>query len=85
MSAIADPVLAQRTEDALRAEFPNAAIDLRPNYQGLIHAIIVSPSFNKMTEREKQKRVWEVLRSALGADSQNITLAIAYSTDELYS
>ena len=84
-TTFANPDLAHKVETALRTEFPNAAIELRPNYQGLIHAIIVSPSFNRMTEREKQERVWNTLHSALGDAADDVTLAVAYSIDEIYN
>ena len=73
----------ERVENALRQAFPNAAIVTSEGWHGRVHAKIVSPTFNGKNEREKQDQVWDVLRSAIGADSQTVALILVYGTDEL--
>ena len=80
----ASPDTAIKAEASLHQHFPNAGIELRPGYQGRIHIIIASPSFNGLKEEEKQEMVWDFLRADLKEEAQNITLVIPYSMDELY-
>ncbi len=73
----------QRVKEALRPIFPEDTIATRPGYQGRVHLIIVSERFNGMNERQKQEELHGLLRDRLGADAQVVSLAIAYSPDEL--
>jgi len=50
---------------------------------GRVLVRIVSSKFNGMKEKSRQAFVWDVLRSALGPEAQNVSLVIPYGTDEL--
>ncbi len=76
--------ISQRVEDILRREFgPNVTIRTDEGWHGRVHVKIVSSAFDERTEAEKQEMIWEVLRRELGAESQAISLVLAYGTDEI--
>lgn len=74
---------AKRVVDALREAFPTVTIDTSEGYNGRVHVKLVSRRFNGISEPEKQDIVWRLLRDKLGEDSQAVSLAIVYGTDEL--
>ena len=74
---------ARRVKEALRVAFPHDTIATDEGYNGRVHVKIVSERFNSRSEREKQDLIWEILRDRLGAESQAVSLALAYGTDEL--
>jgi stress-induced morphogen len=76
--------VSRRVEDVLRAAFgPNVTIRTDEGWQGRIHVKIVSSAFDGRTEDEKQAMIWDVLRQELGAESQAVSLVLAYGTDEI--
>ena len=76
--------LAPRVKVALRRAFPeNSTIVTTPGYRGRIHAKIVSEQFNGISERDKQAIIWDALRDEMKEESQAVSLALAYGTDEL--
>jgi len=75
--------LAPQVEAALRHEFPQDTIDTREGYLGRVQVLVVSKRFNGLSESEKQSLIWDVLRARLGPDSQAVSVALAYGTDEL--
>ena len=74
---------ARRVTAALRREFPQDTIDTTEGYNGRVHVKVVSRRFNGKPEAEKQQILWDMLRQHLGPDSQAVSLALAYGTDEL--
>lgn len=75
---------APKVEQALRRAFPiNSVVEVEEGYQGRVRAKVVSALLNGMREQEKQNFLWDILRSELGEDSQNISFVLAYGTDEL--
>jgi len=75
--------IAEKVEKVVRAAFPNASIETEKAYQGRVRLKIVSKDFNGMTEEEKQRIIWDVLRSELGTDSPYVSLALVYGMDEI--
>lgn len=73
----------ERIKEALRAAFPHDTVATDEGYNGRVHVKVVSERFNGRSEREKQDLIWEALRDKLGAESQAVSLALAYGTDEL--
>ncbi len=74
--------LRTRVIDTLEGAFHASSVNTDDGWHGRLHVRIVSPDFNGQSEREKQRRVWEVLRRQLAADAQNIALVLAYGEDE---
>ncbi len=73
-----------KVEQALRRAFPtNSVVEVEEGYQGRVRAKVVSSLLNGMREQEKQNYLWEILRSELGEDAQNVSFVLAYGTDEL--
>ncbi len=72
-----------RVREALYKHFSeNTAIDTKKGYGGRVHAKLVSPNFNGLSETEKQMLVWDALRQELGDDVIDVALVLAYGTDE---
>jgi stress-induced morphogen len=79
-------VRADAVKKALRRGFPDAEnILTEPGHAGRVHARVVSPEFNGLSERRKQELLWKVLREELGEEAQYVTIALAYGTDEYYN
>ena len=58
---------APEVERALRDEFNgNTVITLDEGYLGRVNVRIISPTFDGMSEPEKQDVVWRVLKEAMG-------------------
>lgn len=74
---------AAKVKKALRAEFPQDTIATSEGYAGRVHVKVVSERFNGMSERDKQQYLWDLVQDHLGEDAQAVSLALAYSTDEL--
>lgn len=73
----------RKVREALRKHFSeNTAIDTNRGYGGRVHAKLVSPNFNGLSETEKQQLVWDALRQELGEDVQDVALVLVYGTDE---
>ncbi len=69
---------------ALRRAFPeNATIVTSKGYVGHVQVKIVSEHLNGKKEQEKQGYLWDVLRTELGPEAQNVSFIIGYGTDEL--
>ena len=74
-------------EKILKEAFPQASLEVTPGYQGRIHAVIVSPEFNGMTEKQKQDKVWRELKKRLRDHPDylmSIAVVIVYGMDELH-
>ena len=73
-----------KVEQALRRAFPiNSVVEVEEGYQGRVRAKVVSSRLNGMREQEKQNYLWDILRTELGDESQNISFILGYGTDEL--
>ena len=76
--------VSQHVKAVLRHEFgPDVSIRTDEGWQGRVHVKIVSSAFGSRNEDEKQTMVWEVLRRELKAESQAVSLVLAYGTDEI--
>lgn len=75
--------MAKKAEKAVRDEFPDAYVGTEEGYLGRVHLKVVSEHFRGMTEEQKQKEIWDILRDKLGPDSQCVSLALVYGPDEL--
>ncbi len=77
-------VVAAQVKKALADAFgPNAAVDTSEATGDRVFVVIASDQFNGLTPRQKQKRVWDVLRKQLGAAATRVSLVTVYGTDEL--
>ena len=81
----ADPVLKQKIEDILRAEFPNEIVDVSDGHGDNIHVIVVSRKFSGMTEKAKQDLLWHAIDASSLPDSDKvkISLILPYSPSDL--
>ena len=76
--------VAPKVKAALRLAFPdNSTIVTSEGYAGRVHAKVVSERFNGISETEKQTIIWDALRDKMKEESQAVSLALAYGTDEL--
>ncbi len=76
--------ISQQVKDVLRQAFgPNVTIRTDEGWQGSVHVKIVSDLFDGLDVEEKQVRIWKVLRENFGAESQAVSLVLAYGTDEI--
>jgi acid stress-induced BolA-like protein IbaG/YrbA len=75
----------QSLRQALRAEFPQDTVDVSDGYLGNIHVVVVSRSFDQMSEKEKQQRLWDLIeRTDLSeAEKELISLVYPVSVAEL--
>ena len=74
---------AQDAEAAVRKAFPKAFVDVSEGYLGRVHLVVVSRDFDGLSEKQKQDKLWEVLKAELGRNAQAISLAMAWGVDEL--
>ena len=75
---------AKKVQAILQEAFgPNAAVHTEEGWHGRVHAKIVSSDFDGKSEVEKQEMIWSVLRERLGAESQAVSLVLAYGLDEI--
>ena len=75
--------VASEVETAVRKAFPRAFVDLSEGYLGRVHLVVVSRDFDGLSEKQKQDKLWEVLRAELGSAAQAVSLAMAWGVDEL--
>ena len=69
---------------ALRGEFADSVIHTEKGFEGRVHMKIISPAFDRLTERKKQAKVWDVLKARLGPDDVvAISMVVVYGMDEL--
>ena len=79
--------IAENLEGVLKEHFPNAGLDIRSipasgNYS--IH--IVWPGFDDLAIRDRQRKVWDVLRSDLPVEDQKhlgVVFTLTPNEDEL--
>ena len=78
--------LCRRIESILRDRYPGDTIDaslsgIRDN----IHVLVVSKTFDDLSETQKQERLWDVLRAGglSEADLNRISLILPLSVQEL--
>ena len=85
MVAISDyPQVSQRVRDTLRDAFgPNVAVHTDEGEHGGIFVKVVSDQFDGLNEREKQDRIWNILRERLGFESEAIALVLAVGLDQI--
>lgn len=74
--------LAPRVRKALKASFRPVKLKTSEGYLGRVHVLLRAEALNGMSEQEKQKRVWAVLKKQLGIDAQGVSLVLPYGTDE---
>lgn len=70
-------------ETLLRAFGPNVAVQTDKGYEGRVFVRIVSKQFNGLSEKEKQDRIWDVLRTQLKEKSTLVALVMAFGTAEV--
>ena len=75
--------IADKAVAALRAAFPNSAVETERGFEGRVHVRIMSPSFDGKRETTKQALVWDVLHAALGPEAEAVSLVLVYGMDEL--
>ena len=71
--------------DAFRRRFPNDTVDISDGYQDNIHVLVVSRSFDSLTEKQKQDVLWKVIDSTnlTPAEKELISLVYPVSVAEL--
>jgi len=73
-----------RVKEVLQNAFgPNAALRTDEAYQGRVFVRIVSDKFDSLSEREKQERIWKVLKDEMGPEAQSVSLVLAFGTDQV--
>lgn len=78
------PQMSQRVRDVLRDAFgPNISVHTDEGEYGGVFVKVVSDQFDGLAEREKQDRIWRVLRERLGAESQSVALVLAIGLDQV--
>ena len=66
-----------------RAFGSNTTIRTEEGEGGQIYVRIVSDRFDGLGEREKQDKIWNVLRRDLKEDAQAVSLVLAFGTDQI--
>jgi stress-induced morphogen len=63
--------LMTRVEKILRKEFSPREIRLKAADRGRLEGLIISKSFDKLTDKERQRKVWRLLETNLSAKDRN--------------
>jgi len=61
----------------------NSTIDTEPFQDDRVLVVAVSPQFNDMTPKQRQRMVWGPVRKALGPRARRVALVLTYGTHEL--
>lgn len=74
----------QVKETLRRAMGENSLVVTQEGYQGRIHAKVVSERFDGMSEAEKQRFVWDILKAETDPETQlAVTFVVCYGTEDL--
>jgi hypothetical protein len=70
---------------AFRRKFPTDTVDISDGYQDNIHVVVVSRSFDELSEKQKQDLLWDVIDATdLSAEEKSlISLVYPVSVAEL--
>ena len=63
---------------AFRQKFPNDTVDVSDGYQDNIHVLVVSRSFDSLTEKQKQEMLWNVIDSTDLTDTEKQLISLVY-------
>ena len=75
--------LRERVIEALQGSFPDSTVKLHEGASGKLFGLMVSPQFDKMPDRQRQKLLWGALAKKLPtAERACITSIMAFSPDE---
>ena len=66
--------LMTRVEKILRKEFSPREIRLKTAGRGRLEGLIISKSFDKLTDEERQRKVWRLLEMSLSEKDRNRVL-----------
>lgn len=64
--------------DAFRKAFPEDTVDISDGYQGNIHILVVSRSFDSLSEKQKQQRLWDVIDRTDLSDEEKQLISLVY-------
>jgi len=72
-------------ETALRLKFQHDTVDISDGFEGNVHIIVVSRTFERMSEKTRQAYLWKLVEQAHLTESEKdlITLVYAISPREL--
>jgi len=65
-------------ENAFREEFPRDTVDLSDGYKNNIHVLVVSRSFDDMSEKDKQDILWGVIDATDLTDAEKALISLVY-------
>ncbi len=77
--------LRERLERALRQEFDGMEVDFGPQQpmQSRLSGMLTWNGFRDEDFTDRQRRVWDVIRDALGADSAQVSTLVTLTPDEV--
>jgi acid stress-induced BolA-like protein IbaG/YrbA len=64
--------------NALRAAFPEDTVDISDGYLDNIHVVVVSRSFDAMSEKQKQQRLWKLIDATDLSDDEKSLISLVY-------
>ena len=68
----------------LKKEFGvNSTIVTAPIQGDKVEVAVVSADLNSLSPRERQDRIWGIIRAALGDRASQVAVVLTYGTDEL--
>ena len=65
-------------ENAFRKKFPTDTVDLSDGYQDNIHVLVVSRSFDGISEKDKQDILWSVIDTTDLSDAEKVLISLVY-------
>jgi hypothetical protein len=64
--------------EAFRIIFPNDTVDISDGYKDNIHVVVVSRKFDKMTERQRQELMWEIVDGTVLTKAEKSLISLLY-------
>jgi acid stress-induced BolA-like protein IbaG/YrbA len=63
---------------ALRAQFKDDTVDVSDGYKDNIHVVVVSRKFDKMSEKQKQQYVWDLIDASPLTAAEKSLISLVY-------
>jgi len=64
--------------EAFRKEYPEDTVDVSDGYKDNIHVLVVSRTFDPLTEKQKQDALWKVIDGTDLTDGEKQLISLVY-------
>ena len=75
--------IVQKVKDAVQSAFPDVEADVDYSRRsGKVSGVLVWQGFDSLDQLDRQKKLWDVLRSKLGPDATKVSFIFTYTQRE---